>query len=110
MTPEARERHRQTMLARLADLEAARKEEEADTQPIEPDVAIGRLSRLDSMQMQQMALNAKRRRDAEIQKLKDALVRIERGHYGVCLFCRKPIDAGRLEVQPEAVTCIRCAG
>ena len=110
MTPESLQQHRKRILGRIVELEAASVADEADTEPISPDVSIGRLSRLDSMQMQQMALNAKRRRDAEIQKLKKALQRIDRGHYGICLFCRQPIDEGRLEVQPEAVACIRCAG
>ena len=85
---------------------------DADTQPIAPDVAIGRLSRLDSMQMQQMALNAKRRLKTELQKLQNALARlarIDKKTYGNCGLCRKEIAEARLEAQLDAVLCIHCA-
>ena len=35
--------------------------------------------------------------------------RLDDGTYGVCLACGRPIAAGRLEVRPEARTCIDCA-
>ncbi len=82
---------------------------DADTQPIAPDVAIGRLSRLDSMQMQQMALNAKRRLKTELQKLQNALARIDKKTYGNCGLCRKEIAEARLEAQLDAGLCIHCA-
>lgn len=80
-----------------------------DTNPIEPDVSIGRLSRLDAMQMQQMALEQKRRHESELKKLKEALKRIENGSYGKCMMCRQPIAFVRLEAQPDALLCISCA-
>ena len=49
------------------------------TEAVAPDKAIGRLSRLDSMQMQQMALAGKRRLEAECRRLEEALERIGRG-------------------------------
>jgi DnaK suppressor protein len=38
----------------------------------------------------------------------DALVRIERGVYGVCADCGSPIPEGRLDARPEAVRCVGC--
>ena len=38
----------------------------------------------------------------------DALVRIERGVYGVCADCGKPIPDGRLDARPEAARCVGC--
>jgi DnaK suppressor protein len=72
-----------------------------ETAVVELDTAIGRLSRMDAMQNQQMALELKRRQ---------ALKNIENGKFGICGKCRKPIAEDRLEVQPDAVMCIRCAG
>ena len=94
---------------RIAELETLLGDDEEDTKPIEPDVSIGRLSRLDAMQMQQMALEQHRRQEAELQKLKDALKRIEDSSYGQCVMCRQPIAPARLEAQPDAILCINCA-
>jgi DnaK suppressor protein len=38
----------------------------------------------------------------------DALVRIERGVYGVCGDCGSPIPEGRLDARPEAARCVGC--
>lgn len=95
--------------SRLKELEVFLDSHSKDTKPIEPDVSIGRLSRLDSIQMQQMALEQKRRQEAEYQKLRAALKRIEDGSYGTCLMCRQPIAFARLEAQPDAILCIQCA-
>lgn len=82
---------------------------EEDTKPIAPDVSIGRLSRMDSMQMQQMALEARRRQQMLIVRLEEALRRIDQGAYGQCLQCNQEIAEERLRYQPDAVLCMRCA-
>jgi DnaK suppressor protein len=38
----------------------------------------------------------------------DALVRIERGVYGVCGDCGTAIPEGRLDARPEAARCVGC--
>ena len=42
-------------------------------------------------------------------EISDALVRFEKGQYGVCEVCGKPIPEARLEAKPAARTCIACA-
>lgn len=86
------------------ELQQGRESREA----IAPDKSIGRLSRLDSMQMQQMALAAKRRLESELLDLEEALRRIAAGKYGRCELCGNDIAAERLEYQPSAVCCVRC--
>jgi RNA polymerase-binding transcription factor DksA len=39
-------------------------------------------------------------------EVKNALLRLEKGTYGICEVCRKEIDAKRLEANPAATTCI----
>ena len=109
MTEEELSAIRQKIEARIQELESLLGDDAEDTKPIEPDVSIGRLSRLDSMQMQQMALEQHRRQEAELQKLKEAEKRIEEGNYGQCVMCRQPIAPARLEAQPDAILCINCA-
>jgi len=77
---------------------------------ISPDKAIGRLSRLDAMQMQEVAKEAQRRREDRITALQNALDRIDTGRFGQCELCKNWIPFDRLEAQPEAIRCGDCAG
>jgi DnaK suppressor protein len=40
--------------------------------------------------------------------LDQALLRIEKGEYGICVSCGKPISRERLEAVPHARLCIEC--
>lgn len=94
-------------LARLrAESEGSGEEREA----IAPDVAIGRLSRLDAMQMQEIAKEAERRREERVARLELALGQLDEGTYGRCDRCGEDIDFERLRVTPEATRCSACAG
>mgnify|MGYP005841324799 CR=1 FL=1 len=71
--------------------------------------SVGRLSRMDAMQAQAMAGATRRRRELERQRLRAALVRLERGDYGLCVECDAQIAPGRLDIDPAATHCIDCA-
>jgi len=43
-----------------------------------------------------------------LKEVEDALMRIERGEYGVCLRCNKNIEVSRLRAVPYARYCIKC--
>lgn len=43
-----------------------------------------------------------------LQKVDEALVRIEKGEYGKCGECDKGIPVARLKALPYAVTCLKC--
>lgn len=45
----------------------------------------------------------------EVEKIKQAISRIDAGTYGICLGCGEPIKKERLAVLPYANLCIRCA-
>lgn len=80
----------------------------SNTDAIAPDVSIGRLSRLDAMQSQQMSLAGRRLLERERSQLGDALKRIESGRYGFCQLCGNPIDPERLQYQLHAIACVPC--
>jgi DnaK suppressor protein len=71
--------------------------------------AVGRLSRMDALQGQAMAQASERQRRADIQRIEAALKRLDDGEYGYCVDCGEDIAAKRLEVDPAAAFCIRCA-
>ena len=110
MTKEKQERFRSIIEKRIGELDVQLEGSAEDARAIAPDRGIGRLSRLDSMQMQQMTLEARNRQKMEIQRLKEALSRIDRGQFGTCRLCRKEIAEERLEYQPDAQVCVHCAG
>jgi DnaK suppressor protein len=72
--------------------------------------AIGRLSRMDALQGQQMALAQARRREAEIRRIDTTLSRLDTDDYGYCDECGDVIAIRRLELDPTVRTCIDCAG
>lgn len=92
----------------LADIDLELIASAESTKPIPPDVSVGRLSRLDSMQMQQMALAGKRRLEEQRARLHEARRRIDSGTFGRCLRCGNDIAIERLQHQPDAVTCMPC--
>ena len=71
--------------------------------------SVGRLSRIDAMQGQQMALEASRRREMQAEKIEGGLRRIESGQYGFCFYCEEAIDMRRLEADPTYTRCLKCA-
>lgn len=78
--------------------------------PVELDqTRVGRLSRMDAMQVQQMALESARRRRHQLLEVEGALRRIASGEYGYCIGCGEEIDARRLSVDPTNSRCIECA-
>ncbi len=109
MDKASQESFRPIILERMEEIEKGlEKSSSEDTKAVSPDVAIGRLSRLDSMQMQQMSLAAQRRLREEMENLRMALGRIDAGRYGSCELCGKDISRERLEYQPAAVSCVPC--
>ena len=101
---------RVSLVSRLEALRAA-SETTADTRrPVELDqTTVGRLSRMDAMQGQAMALATERRRQEEARRIEAAISRIDEGEYGFCISCGEEIAAKRLDVDPTVPTCIACA-
>ena len=69
---------------------------------------VGRVSRMDALQSQQMALESARRRQTQLQKISGALHRIENDEYGFCFVCGAEIDIRRLIIEPTSTRCLEC--
>ncbi len=97
-------------LKSLADeIEAFLEGSEDSAGVVELDTSIGRLSRMDAMQDQQMALELRRRKKRQLLQVNNALKRIEENLYGLCSLCSQPIAEERLEAFPEVLTCVNCS-
>jgi RNA polymerase-binding transcription factor DksA len=93
----------------LARLKVEAGKEEIDPAAVAVDVAIGRLSRLDSMQMEEVRKDATRRRNERIHLLQQAVHKTDDGSYGQCEGCGESIAYERLEASPEVILCGSCA-
>ncbi|MEZ5791779.1 MAG: TraR/DksA C4-type zinc finger protein [Nitratireductor sp.] len=71
--------------------------------------SVGRLSRMDAMQVQAMAQAQERKRQNDLVRIDMALRRLEAGDYGYCTECGEEIAQRRLEIDPMAERCISCA-
>ena len=82
---------------------------EPDSQPVKLDQqAVGRLSRMDAMQQQQMAVANRQQVKTHLRAVMIALQAMESGDYGYCCDCGEGIGFTRLEVRPEATLCLSC--
>jgi len=109
MNSERQAYFRGKLLGLQADIEGDLNSSKSASNVVELDTAIGRLSRMDAMQDQQMALELRRRQEQQLQRITNALKRIGNGTYGQCGRCRKPIAEERLELAPDVFLCVRCA-
>lgn len=101
---------RELLEARRRELLATAEDAAGSADTVELDqTRQGRLSRMDAMQQQAMARETGRRRDQELARIAAALKRIAEDDYGFCQVCGEAIAPGRLEVDPAATRCIRCA-
>ena len=71
--------------------------------------AVGRVSRIDAIQSQQMSLASSRRRQGLLAAVESALRRIESGEFGCCFACGEEIAPGRLRADPTCTRCVACA-
>ena len=80
------------------------------TEVVELDqTKIGRLSRMDAIQRQSMAIEMERRREVDLRRVEAAIERLKSGDFGYCITCDEKIPLKRLEFDPACTTCITCA-
>lgn len=100
---------KELLLARREQLETLVAQASGHSGPVELDQqAIGRLSRLDAIQQQQMVQAEIRQARQSLVKVSAALERLDNDEYGDCLECGEAIAEARLALRPEASLCIRC--
>jgi len=98
------------LLARRAALNETREQSAESRAPVILDqTSVGRLSRVDAMQIQAMAIESERRRAIEEKRIDAALERLMSGEYGECVTCGEDIVPARLDLDPAAAVCIDCA-
>jgi len=79
------------------------------TQPISPDDAIGRVSRMDAINNKSVSDAALRQAEEKLRKLEYVLQKLGTKDFGICVKCGQPIPLGRILIKPESVYCVKCA-
>lgn len=70
--------------------------------------SVGRISRMDAMQQQSMAVSTRQKAALRLRKVKAALQAMTQDEYGYCRQCDETIAFNRLLAQPEAKLCLSC--
>jgi DnaK suppressor protein len=79
------------------------------TRPVEPENAIGRISRMDAINNKSVTEAALRKAIEKLEKLRTALTKVDSDDFGICIKCKKPIPLGRILVMPQSRTCVNCS-
>ena len=69
---------------------------------------VGRVSRMDAMQQQGMAVSTRDKAARRLRRIELALAALDKNEYGLCSQCDEAISYPRLQAQPEARLCIDC--
>jgi DnaK suppressor protein len=110
LTSEQQTELRAVLERELRKLERSMRSTDEAMRPVGLDqTAVGRLSRIDSLQNQSLTRNLQEREQAKLGQLVSALQRLEQGTYGRCLSCDAAIGYERLLVFPESPTCAACS-
>ncbi len=79
------------------------------TQPIAPDNAIGRVSRMDAINNKSVMDAAKRKAKERLSGLERHLDKLQTPEFGMCIKCHKMIQPERILLAPESSLCVACA-
>lgn len=110
MTPDELETFRKHLLRWREDLLSTSDVRDESSSTVHLDQqSVGRLSRMDAMQSQELAKANKVRAERQLKLITAALTRIDNDEYGECRQCGEPINPKRLEIDPTSLHCIDCA-
>lgn len=109
MTPAEKEEIKKAIEDRIREIEGSLQSLEDTAKPVEPDVSLGRLTRMDAMQIQQMQEANLEVARANIARLQESLKHIADDNFGQCRYCKGMIGFERLKALPESNMCIQCA-
>ncbi|MFN3874776.1 MAG: TraR/DksA family transcriptional regulator [Flavobacteriales bacterium] len=100
---------RAALEAELAKTRQAIADLRALTEPVAPDVAIGRISRMDAINNKAVNDAALRKAEEKLQQLQRMQQHMDEPGFGLCKKCGGAIPMQRLILMPQTVFCVRCA-
>jgi len=82
---------------------------EEKVKPISPDCGLGRLTRLEAMGEQHVNNKVLDEARVRLTRLNNALQRLDKPMFGICIECEESIGMERMNIRPESVRCVNCA-
>ncbi len=79
------------------------------TQPISPDNAIGRVSRMDAINNKGVMEAALRKAKERLQGLNRHFDKLHSTEFGLCVKCHREIPIERIFMAPQSSFCVNCA-
>ncbi len=79
------------------------------TKPIAPDVAIGRLTRMDAINNKSVNDASLRQAENKLKNLEMVLSKHGTPDFGKCMKCKTQIPVQRILFRPESLLCVNCA-
>ena len=108
MKKEDKELLRKKIVSDIESLKRRIEDTESFSDPVAPDKAIGRISRMDAINNKSIFDASLRNSRNRMKLLENALNNIDDSEYGICRKCHQPISVDRLKVRPEILFCAAC--
>ncbi|MEM1203722.1 MAG: TraR/DksA family transcriptional regulator [Acidobacteriota bacterium] len=108
LTPEQLDHFRRRLLEAKASAQELLGQGAAEGKVEASGQTIGRLTRMDALQVQAMAQMSRHQLDIRLRQVEASLAQWDAGRYGICRSCHDPIGIQRLEILPEAPFCMAC--
>ncbi|HAW50863.1 MAG TPA: TraR/DksA family transcriptional regulator [Flavobacteriales bacterium] len=105
---------KRTEMAELIKKEIEKTEEninayKEDVQPIAPENAIGRISRMDAINNKSVVEAALKKAEEKLKALKFLVQKVNDDEFGLCARCNNPIPYQRMLFLPQSPFCVNCA-
>lgn len=108
MTGNEREEIRAAMNAQMEKIKETLGAHKESSKPVEPDNAIGRLTRMEAINAKHISEASLNNARARLSRLENALKRLDTEDYGICSMCEEDIPFKRLKLIPESTRCVSC--
>lgn len=109
MTSTEKQEIKHHILQNLTELESQIEQLQEKVKPIAPDCSLGRLTRMEAMNEQEVNQRILDETLLRQTRLRNALSRIDSEMFGICIECEEEIGMGRMRIRPESIRCIDCA-
>ncbi|MEY3002443.1 MAG: hypothetical protein RLZZ428_818 [Pseudomonadota bacterium] len=109
MTQQEKETIKQQIEAEIVSLKAQIAQLQEKAKPIAPDCSLGKLTRIEAMAEQEVNQKILNESQLRLTRLTNALSRIDKPMFGICIECEELIPYERIRIRPESVRCVRCA-
>ena len=100
---------KKTIIDEIAATEKSISEYREMAKPIPPDVAIGRISRMDAINNKSVIEASLVQAEGKLKNLNNVLSKVGSKEFGICIRCKQAIPLGRILIRPESLHCVNCA-